>query len=114
MKKTRLLISFSVIILALSVIAYGFSVIDANTNVTRVACIGDSITQGSGYPDRLQELLGSDYEVGNFGVDGSTVSQETAMPYMRQDKFIDAMEFKPDIVIIMLGTNDANPEINYN
>jgi lysophospholipase L1-like esterase len=77
----------------------------------RVACVGDSITQGSGYPHKLQILLGPNYTVGNFGVSGSTVSQNSTIPYMNQTAFKKAEDFDPDIVVIMLGTNDANPEI---
>jgi lysophospholipase L1-like esterase len=75
----------------------------------RVACIGDSITEGSGYPNNLQMLLGTNYAVGNFGVSGSTVSLKSGKPYMNQTAFQKAKAFQPDIVIIMLGTNDANP-----
>ena len=79
----------------------------------RVACVGDSITQGSGYPQKLQMMLGSNYTVANFGVCGSTVSQNSTIPYMNQSAFRNAEDFDPEIVVIMLGTNDANPEIAY-
>jgi acyl-CoA thioesterase I len=74
----------------------------------RVACVGDSITRDSGYPKKLQSLLGPNYEVGNFGVDGSTVLLHSQRPYMNQTEFKDALDFQPQIVVIMLGTNDAN------
>jgi acyl-CoA thioesterase-1 len=80
----------------------------------RVACVGDSITEGSGYPFKLRLLLGSDYVVGNFGVSGSTVSLNSSKPYMYESKFQDAIDFHPDIVVIMLGTNDANAQISQN
>jgi len=80
-------------------------------NEIRVACIGDSITMGSGYPSHLDALLGANYTVRNFGVTGSTVSLSSVRPYMFQDEFLQAKEFQPDIVIIMLGTNDANPNL---
>jgi acyl-CoA thioesterase-1 len=80
----------------------------------RVACVGDSITEGSGYPYKLRLLLGSDYVVGNFGVSGSTVSLNSSKPYMYESRFQDAIDFHPDIVVIMLGTNDANVEISQN
>jgi hypothetical protein len=48
----------------------------------RIACIGDSITYGYGatapyesYPANLGRLVGSDYEVRNFGVDGTTAQK---------------------------------------
>jgi lysophospholipase L1-like esterase len=59
-------------------------------------------------------LLGADYTVGNFGVSGSTVSLDSNLPYMNQTKFQEAKNFDPDIVVIMLGTNDANQEISPN
>jgi acyl-CoA thioesterase I len=75
----------------------------------RVACVGDSITNGTEYPDDLWMMLGANYTVGNFGVGGATASLESDKPYMNQIEFQEAKQFKPDIVIIMLGTNDAYP-----
>jgi lysophospholipase L1-like esterase len=48
--------------------------------------------------------------VGNFGVGASTVLLESHKPYMNQAAFQNAKRFQPNIVIIMLGTNDAWPE----
>jgi sialate O-acetylesterase len=76
---------------------------------TLVACVGDSITEGSLYPAYLQELLGSGYNVENFGSGGSTVLLSSDKPYMNQPVFAHAAELRPDIVVIILGTNDANP-----
>jgi lysophospholipase L1-like esterase len=76
-------------------------------NMIRVACIGDSITEGSDYPANLQIMLGTDYDVRNFGVSGSTVLQNTDMPYLDQNAYQKSKTFQPSIVIIMLGTNDA-------
>ena len=78
-----------------------------HANLIRVACIGDSITEGSGYPADLQLMLGTDYEVRNFGVTGSNVLHNSGMPYMNQTAYITSRGFQPSIVIIMLGTNDA-------
>jgi len=80
--------------------------------VIRVACIGDSITEISHYPEELQELLGDGYLVGNFGVSGSAVSNNASKPYINQTAFQQAKDFQPQVVIIMLGTNDAKWE-NY-
>jgi lysophospholipase L1-like esterase len=73
----------------------------------RVACVGDSITHDTGYPAKLGTLLGANYTVGNFGVGRTTVSLNFNKPYMKQQAFQDALSFEPDIVVIMLGTNDA-------
>lgn len=111
-KMKMLAIGVAAIIILSSMAAYGIVTINiAAAKPIRVACIGDSITQGSGYPQKLQMLLGSNYTVGNFGVSGSTVSLNSSKPYMNQTAFKNAENFKPEIVVIMLGTNDANPEI---
>ena len=48
----------------------------------RVACIGDSITELSTYPTDLEELLGCNYYVREFGVTGSTVVVNSYTPYL--------------------------------
>ncbi len=73
-----------------------------------VACVGDSITEWSAYTDNLQMMLGADYSVGNFGVAGATVSKTTSKPYVTQSAYQESKDFQPDVVIIMLGTNDAH------
>jgi lysophospholipase L1-like esterase len=55
--------------------------------------------------------LGDGYEMRNFGVGGTTISLESETPYMETETFQSALDFKPDIVIIMLGTNDAQPSL---
>lgn len=75
-----------------------------------VSCVGDSITQWSGYTDYLQNMLGKNYKVGNFGVAGSAVSTNWFKPYINQSAFQESMNFNPSIVIIMLGTNDAHDD----
>jgi Lysophospholipase L1 and related esterases len=75
---------------------------------TRIACIGDSITELSGYPNYAKQALGDSYAVGNFGACGTTVSLDSENPYMRSRAYALAKDFQPDIAIVMLGTNDAN------
>lgn len=80
---------------------------------TRLACIGDSITAGSGadkdhsYPVLLQKLLGDGWQVRNFGVSGSTMSGKGNKPYIAEGQWKQAREWKPQVVLIMLGTNDS-------
>jgi acyl-CoA thioesterase-1 len=83
------------------------SPLDSQSLPIKVACVGDSITQDSEYPSDLQTMLGSNYTVGNFGSRESTVLRISWKPYMNQPEFQDAKDFNPDIVVIMLGTNDG-------
>lgn len=82
----------------------------------KVACIGDSITQGAGagpgksYPAQLQGLLGDKWKVGNFGVSGRTLLKKGDHPYWNEKAYKDALASAPDVVIIMLGTNDTKPQ----
>jgi acyl-CoA thioesterase-1 len=81
-------------------------------SLTRVACMGDSITELTAYPADLQDLLGDSYSVGDFGYSGSTALIDTSSPYIYTTAFLKAEVFLPDIVVIMLGTNDARAD-NY-
>jgi lysophospholipase L1-like esterase len=84
----------------------------------KVACAGDSITFGAGierraensYPAVLQGLLGPGFEVRNFGRNGATAQRKGDLPYWDQDEFGMLSVFGPDLVILMLGTNDAKPQ----
>ena len=86
-----------------------------NPHAIRVACIGNSITDGfgimnsdlKGYPAQLQNKLGGDYEVKNFGVSARTMMNKGDIPYMKELAWKDAQAFLPNIVVIKLGTNDA-------
>ncbi len=83
--------------------------------ITKVACIGNSITYGSGvvnremnsYPAQLQTYLTDQYQVENFGVGGTTTLSQGNNPYIKTPEFKKSLEFNPDIVIIKLGTNDS-------
>jgi acyl-CoA thioesterase I len=82
---------------------------------TRVACVGDSITYGSGlknrdhdsYPAWLGHWMGTGYDVRNFGHSGATLLKKGDTPYDHQAEYTAAVVFKPDVVVIMLGTNDS-------
>jgi len=83
----------------------------------KVACVGDSITAGSGvkgkenfYPAQLGKLLGDGYEVKNFGLSGATLLNAGDKPYMKTGQFTGALAMVPDVVVIMLGTNDSKPQ----
>ncbi len=81
----------------------------------RVACVGDSITYGAGIEDRQHDSYpawlgrwpGAGYDVRNFGHSGATLLKKGDLPYIRQKEYDEAVAFKADIVVIMLGTNDS-------
>ena len=84
----------------------------------KVACIGNSITYGSGidnrplnsYPAQLQRMLGDKWIVRNFGVGGRTMLKKGDRPYWNEEAYTQAKDFLPDVVIIKLGTNDTKPQ----
>uniref|UniRef100_UPI004027F215 GDSL-type esterase/lipase family protein n=1 Tax=Prevotella sp. TaxID=59823 RepID=UPI004027F215 len=87
------------------------------TQPVRVACVGNSITYGTGiadrehfsYPVQLQHMLGNGYVVGNFGKPGATLLYKGHRPYVEQTEFKEALRFKGDIAVIHLGINDTDP-----
>ena len=88
------------------------------TAVIKVTCIGDSITEGGAcvpesYTDLLQYQLGEEYSVLNVGAGGRTMLKQGLLDgtqpfsYWDTDNWQKALTSDPDIVTIMLGTNDA-------
>ena len=84
----------------------------------RIACVGDLLTSGvdlpenQNYPAILGALLGGAFEVGNFGADGASVTDHVNSAeygsYVTYGSFhANSLAFDPDLVIIMLGTNDT-------
>lgn len=92
---------------------------DSAQRPKRIACVGDSITEGNGnadhelnsWPQILHRLLERDfpgqYQAVNFGRSGATLLKNGQKPYWQQDVFQRGSDFQPQIVIINLGTNDA-------
>lgn len=90
--------------------------------ITKIVCIGDSITEGFGlgadpsvyYPTALKNYLGPNVEVHNKGVTSSCVintevdGRPVGLPYILQPKYAEALNLRGDIYIVMLGTNDAS------
>jgi len=116
MNKTKLrLLAVALVILLVSSGLAAYFILTRNektSNLIRVACVGDSLTQSTAYPYDLWLLLGtSRYTLENFGAGSTTVLLSSQTPYMNTTVFQNALQFEPNIVIIMLGTNDAQPSI---
>jgi len=87
----------------------------AQAQLIRVACVGDSITFGSGlanrdidsYPAQLQKMLGKKFEVKNFGVENATMMPDSPSPYFKTSQFEEVKRFLPDVVLINMGTYDS-------
>ncbi|MBQ9784870.1 MAG: hypothetical protein IJW29_05155 [Clostridia bacterium] len=86
--------------------------------VVRIICIGDSITRGGYWQNRMQGNLGDGYEVIGLGVNGATglaegLDQGQPWAYILHDEYKESLRYNPDAVVIMLGTNDTKGP-NYN
>ena len=115
MKENKALISFSTGILFVFTLLCIFVPIAkaADNGKIRITCVGDSITDGIGasngqntYPAQLQKILGDKYEVLNKGVSGTTVTNSDDRAYTKTSRYRESLTSQPDIVIILLGTND--------
>lgn len=79
-----------------------------------VACLGDSITSGyklrnpkqNSFPAQLEKMTQSHWKVLNAGVPGATVIRDGDIPIWEQKEFDRLMISSPDVVILLLGTND--------
>ncbi len=80
-----------------------------------VAAIGDSITEGhwcevhSAWPDILQMRFGARIKMFNLGVSGATAAKTPPVgpSYWQTPQFAMARTSLADLLIVMLGTNDA-------
>ena len=89
--------------------------VSCSKQITKIACIGDSITEGSGiryqskssYPVMLDSILGMNYSVLNSGKSSTTLQKNGDFPYWNTKEFSNVQAFHPDIIIIKLGTNDS-------
>ncbi len=116
MKRTKYIIIAAICFL-LTMASVNNYLQSANYLRTRIACVGDSITYGysisnrnrNSYPAQLGEMLGNQWSVRNFGVSGATLLEKGDNPYLETLEFNLAHEFKPNVVVILLGTNDSIP-----
>ncbi len=80
-----------------------------------IACVGDSVTYGCTlplfflrrYPAVLQRLIGSDAQIAAFAVNDRTLQDTGSKPFRKERAFRQSMEFRPDTIVILLGTNDS-------
>ncbi len=80
----------------------------------RVVNAGDSITDGAGastpakaYSSVLAGLLGSGYRVQGEGKGGATLLSNGTLPYIDTETYTASKAANPNIVTILLGTNDS-------
>ncbi len=110
MKTSKILLSIAMFFIA------GTLVFAAK--VTKVACVGDSITFGyliptrttEAYPIILGQFLGEDFEVRNFGNPGKTAGDYLGQKgrWLGANKeHKDCVDFEADIIISNLGINDT-------
>ncbi len=107
MKNSYLLVLLSILLLG-----------SCSDKVLRIACVGDSITEGYGlavqsktsYPVMLDSILGSKYSVLNSGRSATTLQKKGDFPYWICKEFSNVFVYKPNIIIIKLGTNDTKPQ----
>lgn len=91
---------------------------DPKEGQIKVACVGDSITYGHGitdwaennYPAQLGKILGDEYHVANFGSSGACVNPDGDQPYISREVYQNGLAYEADVLVFMLGTNDAKPE----
>ena len=98
-----------------------FFTVSCSDKIIRVACVGDSITEGAGlekqsktsYPVILDSILGNKYSVLNCGRSGTALQKKGDFPYWISKEFSNIFAYKPNIIIVKLGTNDTKPQ-NWN
>ncbi len=83
-----------------------------------IVCPGDSITFGAGaeegrdlrsWPAILSRKLAGKFEAINYGMNGATLQKNGDLPYLDEDLFAQAEAAKPEIVVVLFGTNDSKP-----
>ena len=124
----HLLVGILITALAVLLLAVSLGVIDAlhvpprpRAGQKRVACVGDSITYGcfvpgqpwNSYPRQLGRMLGRGYCVGNFGYTNRTALKIADHPYTAEKLYRQSLAFQPNLVLLMLGTNDTKA-VNWN
>lgn len=109
----KVVLSYFVVYLSCSPLVFAEGM---EKKITKLACIGDSITFGArvknrkqnAYPFQLAKMLGENWEIRNYGVGGMTMFKtKKRSSYWRSGQLEKIKVFEPDVITIMLGTNDA-------
>lgn len=102
-------------------LAEGYN-LNGEYHLTRIGCIGDSLTEGVGrssesftYSAQLGRFLWKDALVYNFGASGATMRSDFIDSYMDNPHYKDALAMAEeiDIYTIMLGSNDSHRKEAY-
>jgi len=81
--------------------------------VMKVACTGTSAMMGLGstaghhVPDEMGKVLGANFTVTNYGVQGTTAINSVGSSYAKTSQYRTALASNPDIVLFWFGGNDS-------
>jgi lysophospholipase L1-like esterase len=81
----------------------------------RITCVGASDVSSPtpygtpNWPDYIAGMLGYEYTIINCGASGTTMIKQGNAPYWNTQQYTNSLNSSPDIVIIMLGSNDSKP-----
>mmetsp|Transcript_5105 Transcript_5105/g.15119 ORF Transcript_5105/g.15119 Transcript_5105/m.15119 type:complete len:291 (+) Transcript_5105:260-1132(+) len=78
----------------------------------KLACMGDSITSPDAWPEEL-ELDKDDWDIDNYGVGGRTVNPRIDRNYRSTTSYKKALREGFDVLVINLGTNDAQYDLSW-
>jgi lysophospholipase L1-like esterase len=124
MKHHRLYLPFSSTRLARRLLGAGAALLTffaplapVSAQQVKIFANGDSITFGAGSSDGtvksygpvLASLLGANYTVQRDGVSGATLLKKGQPSYFNTQGVTNTIQANPDIITILLGTNDSKP-----
>ena len=102
---------------AAALLAFLTPLAPASAQQVKIFANGDSITYGAGssdgnvksYAPILAGLLGTNYTVQRDGVSGATLLKKGQPSYFNTQGVQNTIQANPDIITILLGTNDSKP-----
>ncbi len=81
----------------------------------KITCVGASDVSSPtpygtpNWPDYITSMLGYEYTINNEGASGTTMIKLGNSPYWSTAQYTAGLASSPDVVIIMLGSNDSKP-----